>query len=154
MSGDEEVIKSSKKSFMTNSPKPKQASILKFFGSQKQEVFSSPLSKVTRNSESKNLLEMKENNSISESDNFPLEFFDEPLDFSSNDSKKVCSSKKIFSVNVKSYSNSASTIITPKILNDLNEAVGTEFDQSENSCGRYSWLIDLKDSNGRKKGQN
>lgn len=152
MAGEEEFTKSYKKSFMSNSPKPipKQASILKFFGSQNQQTCSSPLSKNAQNDTPDNLLELKENNS---SENCSFQLFNEPKpsDHSNKKLKKVSLSENLFNTNIKSYCNSS--IVAPRILNEFNEVTGSnELDQSESSCGRYSWLIDLKDVNGRRKG--
>ena len=153
MAGEEEFTTSYKKSFMSNSPKPisKQASILKFFGSQNQQTCSSPLSKIAQNDMPDNLLELKENNA---SENCSFQLFSEPkpLDHSNKTLKKFPLSENLFNTDIKSYCNSS--IVAPRILNELNEvASNNELDQSESSCGRYSWLIDLKDVNGRRKGQ-
>lgn len=143
-----DISKSSKSSFMNNSPKPKQASILNFFGTQKQQpISSSPLSKIVQSK-----VEVLEDAFLSEIENVPPELFDEPLEFLEKVPKKACISentkKNMF--NTKNYE--ASGIIAPKILSELNEAASGDFDQSEGSCGRYQWLIDIKDMNRIPKG--
>lgn len=140
MAGEE---KSSKSCFMNNSPKPKQASILSFFGTQKQQqISSSPLFKVIETK-----AEVTE-----ETENVPFEFFEESLDFLEKTPKKVCiyedDKRKMF--DVKSYE--VSGVIAPKILTELNEAAVCDFETSDGSCGRYNWLIDIRDINGNMKG--
>lgn len=133
---------------MNNSPKPKQASILNFFGTQRQQpISSSPLSKVV-----KSKVELLEDNNPSEIENVPSERFDEPLECLENAPKKPCilenHKKKIF--NSKNYE--ASGVIAPKILSELNEAASGDFEQPDGSCCRYQWLIDIKDMNMIPKG--
>lgn len=145
----QDISKSTKSSFMNNSPKPKQASILNFFGTQKQQtVSSSPLSKA---SQLKTEV-LEEKTDTDEIENVPPEMFDESLDFLENTPKKPCvvedNMKKIFVA--KNYEGSG--VIAPKILNELNEAASGDFEQSDGSCGRYQWLIDIKDMNGTQKG--
>ena len=145
----QEISKSSKSSFINNSPKPKQASILNFFGTQKQQnISSSPLGKTVQSK----VEVFEKNTAISEIENVPPELFDESLEFLENIPKKTCvlaeDKKKRF--NSKNYE--ASEVIAPKILNELNEAACGDFEQSDGSCGRYQWLIDIKDINGISKG--
>ena len=143
----QEIVKSTKSSFLNVSPKPKQASILNFFGSKTQQPpNSSPLSKVVQNT-----LPIARNCDLKDDmDDFPTELFDEPFEFSVKESKKPCIPQNpiIFTAKI----GNGSAVIAPRILNELNDAAETDFDQSEASCGRYQWLIDLKDINGHKKG--
>lgn len=146
MAGDE-IVKSSKPSFMNVSPKPKQASILSFFGTQKQQTInSSPLCNVTQAKKSP-IIEY--DNEPVETENIPSEMFNEPIE---NKFKKVCIPEKNIKICADSYDKTQ--ILVPRILNELNEAAVNDFDLSESSCGRYHWLIDIKDINGRKKGNN
>lgn len=145
-----DIVKSSKSSFMSDSPKPKQASILNFFGSQKQQQpNSSPLSKIVQKP-----ISFPEEN-LNEFENIPFELFENQSELVQEKdlSKKICidKSKPIqfdFKISDKS------TIVAPKILQDLNEAASIDFDISESSSGRYQWLVDLKDIDGHKKGKN
>ena len=139
----QEIVKSSKSSFMSGSPKPKQASILNFFGAQKQQppIISSPLSQTA------------EDQPIYEDiENIAPECFDEPLHFSETEtvSKKPCilDTKSIF----RAKTLDDSTVLAPKILTQLNLAANSDFDHSDPSYGRYSWLADVKDINGKKRG--
>lgn len=143
----QDVVKSSKSSFMNGSPKPKQASILNFFGTKKeQQPSSSPLAKVTQN---KSLLN-DETDLASEANDVPSEIFDEPIDFIDTKPKKACITKKIVEFSSKIYDDNS--IVAPKILNDLHDAANTDFDQSDSTIGRYQWLVDLKDKNKIRKG--
>lgn len=143
----QDIIKSSRSSFMNGSPKPKQASILNFFGAKKdQDPSSSPLTKVTQSKSS-----IIENfNSTNEIEDFPSELFDEPLEFADNKTKKTCIEE--IKINFSSKIHDNNSIIAPKILIDLHDAANVDFDLSEPSVGRYQWLIDLKDIHGRRKG--
>ena len=138
----QDISKLSKSSFMNNSPKPKQASILNFFGTQKQQpVSSSPISKIVQSKAE-----------VMDENNLPSDLFDEPFEILENNSKKICSleinKKLVFS----SFNYEVSGIVAPKILNNLNEAASRDFEQSDGACGRYQWLIDIKDINGIGKG--
>lgn len=138
----QDVVKSSKSSFMNGSPKPKQASILNFFGTKKeQQPSSSPLTKVTQN---------KETELANEAFDVPSEIFDEAIEFIESKPKKACISELKFEFSSKIYDDSS--IIAPKILNDLHDAANTDFDQSDSTIGRYQWLVDLKDKNKIRKG--
>lgn len=142
----QEIVKSSKSSFMNGSPKPKQASILSFFGSQKQQQpNSSPLSKIVQKAP------IIHEDEIDEMENVPPELFDEPLQLSNDNPKKVCIKEKE-TVKFISKPYNDSSIAVPKILNELNDAAGIDFDTSESSPGRYQWLVDIKDISGRRKG--
>lgn len=144
--------KSSKSSFMNGSPKPKQASILNFFSSQKQQVSnSSPLAKISQKID----FESKNTDSTEESENIPPEFFEDSFD--SNDSLKkkpnIEPSKPKIDFKSKCKNFNDSSTAAPRILADLNEAALADFEGIDSSSsGRYQWLIDIKDINGRKKG--
>ena len=142
----QDILKSSKSSFMNGSPKSKQASILNFFGAKnEQQLSSSPLTKVVQS----RAPIIDDFNSTNEIEDVPAELFDEPIDFVDN-AKKACIIKSKINFNSKIYDDNS--IIAPKILNDLQDAANIDFDQSEASVGRYQWLIDLKDMHERKKG--
>lgn len=146
----QDISKSSKSSFMNNSPKPKQASILNFFGTQKQEtISSSPLSKIVQSK-----VEVLEEYSPSEIDNIPSEYIDESFEFlekTYNPKKKFIPEENMQKkFNSKNYE--VSGVIAPKILNELNEAASCDFEQPDGSFGRYQWLIDIKDINMIPKG--
>ena len=139
MAGQEDIVKSSKSSFINASPKPKQASILSFFGSQKQQpINSSPLRKIISQAEKPSTIKGSDSDEIG--------------DMIENKSKKSCVPEKL--INFSAKLGSDNEVLAPRILNELNEAAGgvVDFDQSENYCGRYQWLTDIKDSNGHKKG--
>lgn len=143
----QDILKSSKSSFMSSSPKPKQASILNFFGAKKeQQPSSSPLAKVAQSK----TLAAEDFNSANEIEDVPSELFDEPLDFVDNGPKRTCIEEAKIKFISKVYD--GNSIIAPKILNELHDAANIDFDQSEASAGRYQWLIDIKDMNGRRKG--
>lgn len=143
----QDILKSSKSSFMNSSPKPKQASILNFFGAKKeQQPSSSPLAKVAQSKTPAT----EDFNSTNEIEDVPSELFDEPLDFVDNKPKKACIKEPKINFSAKGYNNNS--IIAPKILNELHDAANIDFDQSEASAGRYHWLIDIKDMHGRRKG--
>lgn len=146
-------VKSTKKDFISASPKPKQASILNFFSNQKQ----TPPESYLRTADSQcgltqepSLERVISNELTDPSDYFEsFDFINEVSSDQNSKSKRKCPEKVAFSINLKHPS--ASNIITPKILNELSESAGAiELDQFEPS--RYSWLVDVKDSNGRKKG--
>lgn len=143
----QDIVKSSKSSFMNGSPKSKQASILNFFGTKKEhQPSSSPLTKTVQNKPPI----INDFDSTNEIEDVPPELFDEPLEFADEKPKKICITKKKINFSSKMCDDTA--IIAPKILNDLHDAANTDFDQSDASAGRYQWLIDIKDMNGRKKG--
>lgn len=138
----QEIVKSSKSSFMNGSPKPKQASILNFFGLQKQQQpNSSPLSKVVQKAP------IIQDDDINEMENIPPELFEQSQD----SAKKLCIKEKT-TINFSSKLYNNSSIVAPKILQDLNEAASADLDISESYSGRYPWLVDLKDVSGREKG--
>ena len=142
----QEIVKSTKSSFVGVSPKSKQASILNFFGSQKQgtPISSSPL----KSSIESNLV----SEYLEDSEKVMHENFDhqpECLHASSRSKKQRFSSKNHrFTAN---FGENLS-ISTPKILSQLSIVANSDFEQSDSSYGRYPWLVNIKDIDGNKIG--
>lgn len=146
-----DIVKSSKSTFMNASPSAKQASILSFFGTQKTQAKNAiPVSDANETEK----LPFTESADASEDniENVFPDMFNEPLEFTESKSKKACISGKEINFVTKKIGDTG--VLTPKILSDLNDAAGNDIDNSDVSCGRYQWLIDLKDINGRRKGNN
>lgn len=161
----QDFIKSSPRSILgsSKSQKPKQASILNFFNSSQKsssQVSASPLSQastvVTPLEDSTmsdsfladSSMVMEEFSPVDE-----VEFLEEAT-FAPNEPAKKAKVEVDFSSLIKSSAEKG--IVAPRILSDLNQAA-SNFDIEQGdavSAGRYSWLVDIKDIQGRIKGNN
>ncbi len=160
----EDFIKSSPRSISGSSKgqKPKQASILSFFNlSQKSssQVTASPLSQAST------IVAPQEDTSMSDSfladssmlmEEFSpvdeVEFLEAATFNPTSEPVKKVKVEVDFSSLIKSSAEKG--IVAPRILADLNQ-VANNFDIEHGdaaSAGRYSWLIDVKDAQGRSKG--
>lgn len=164
-----DFIKSSPKSFLGGSktPKPKQASIMSFFSAKsvKKTTEDSPASPATNSPLSQSsIVAAKENVTDTQSplvaDSSILIDYS-PMDdseFLQDASFTISSPKKAkveFDFTSLLKSNAEKGIVAPRILSELNQAVGSgDFDSTDpTAAGRYPWLVDIKDAKGRRKGK-
>lgn len=157
----QDFVKSSPRSILgsNKAPKPKQASILSFFNSSQKsssQVTASPLSQasaIAAGSENDSSF-LADSSTVMEEEFSPVDEgeFLEAATFTSNESIKKAKVDIDFSYLIKSSNEKG--IVAPRVLSELNQLTGNlDLEQVDPaSAGRYPWLVDLRDAQGRRKG--
>lgn len=161
----EDFVKSSPRSILGgNRPQNgKQASILSFFGSLQKsssQMAASPLSQNSTVATKKDEPTLSDSfiadSSIVMEDFTPVDEseFLEDATFTPSEPAKKAKMEFDFSSLIKASAEKG--IVAPRILSELNHAASGSLvlDQGDAvSAGRYPWLVDIKDAQGRRKGK-